>query len=408
MASIKLKGSTSGEITISVPAVAGTNTLTIPASSGSINVVNFDQTVKTANFTATSNSGYFVNTTSGAITITLPASPSAWEQISIIDYAGTFGTNNLTLDPNGNNIYGLSISNASKLNKNYTSVTLVYIDATKGWVILNNNSPEYSALTQSLAVDILLAAGGGGGQQYQGGSAGGGGGAGGLIYIASYPISYATTYTITVGAGGAKTTSTVQAGEGSNTTFASPSATLLTGIGGGGGGTPVSASGTHENGGSVGGGGEGVTTYGTAQQPIQSGDSGTYGFGNIAGFYSGNCGCSGGGAGGRGQTTGVTTNVPSIGGAGKSYSITGSSVTYCVGGDAGCYVGPSSSNEPANTGNAGNGGANSYTAGNGGSGVLIIRVPDTQSASATTGSPTILTPSGYNVYKFTASGSITF
>ena len=36
MASIKLQGDTSGELTISAPAVAGTNTLTLPASSGTL------------------------------------------------------------------------------------------------------------------------------------------------------------------------------------------------------------------------------------------------------------------------------------------------------------------------------------------------------------------------------------
>ena len=36
MASIKLTGDTSGEITISAPAVAGTNTLTLPASTGTV------------------------------------------------------------------------------------------------------------------------------------------------------------------------------------------------------------------------------------------------------------------------------------------------------------------------------------------------------------------------------------
>jgi hypothetical protein len=38
MASIKLQGDTSGELTISAPAVAGTNTLTLPASTGTIMV----------------------------------------------------------------------------------------------------------------------------------------------------------------------------------------------------------------------------------------------------------------------------------------------------------------------------------------------------------------------------------
>jgi len=39
MASIKLTGDTSGEITISAPAVAGTNTLTLPAETGTVGIV---------------------------------------------------------------------------------------------------------------------------------------------------------------------------------------------------------------------------------------------------------------------------------------------------------------------------------------------------------------------------------
>jgi hypothetical protein len=46
--------------------------------------------------------GYFVNTTCGAVTVTLPATPSAGDIISIADYASTFQTNNVTLCRNGN------------------------------------------------------------------------------------------------------------------------------------------------------------------------------------------------------------------------------------------------------------------------------------------------------------------
>jgi hypothetical protein len=45
----------------------------------------------------------------------------------------------------------------------------------------------------------------------------------------------------------------------------------------------------------------------------------------------------------------------------------------------------------------------------GGSGIVILRYPDTfNAATSTTGSPTISTSGGFRIYKFTASGSITF
>ena len=44
--------------------------------------VNWDTTVKTSDFTAVSGLGYFVNTTSGAVTVTLPASPSAGDIVA--------------------------------------------------------------------------------------------------------------------------------------------------------------------------------------------------------------------------------------------------------------------------------------------------------------------------------------
>jgi hypothetical protein len=49
------------------------------------------------------------------------------------------------------------------------------------------------------------------------------------------------------------------------------------------------------------------------------------------------------------------------------------------------------------------------SAGSGGSGVVVLRYPDTFGlATSTTGSPTVTNPTGYRVYTFTASGSITF
>ena len=55
--------------------------------------VNWQTTIKTGDFTAVSGEGYFIDTTSGEITLTLPSSPSAGAIVAIKDYANTFDTN---------------------------------------------------------------------------------------------------------------------------------------------------------------------------------------------------------------------------------------------------------------------------------------------------------------------------
>jgi hypothetical protein len=85
------------------------NGTTISLGGSSSIGVDFNwQTVKTAAFNAVAGEGYFVNTTSGVITVTLPTSASIGDQIAIKDYAGTFATNNLTIARNGHNIQGVS------------------------------------------------------------------------------------------------------------------------------------------------------------------------------------------------------------------------------------------------------------------------------------------------------------
>ena len=61
-------------------------------------------TTKTSNYTAVANDGVLTNTTAGAFTVTLPASPSNGAQVIVADAAGTWGTNNLTVGRNGSNI----------------------------------------------------------------------------------------------------------------------------------------------------------------------------------------------------------------------------------------------------------------------------------------------------------------
>jgi len=119
------------------------STITLNGSSlalgGSASVLAFDwQSVVTTDTTMVSGRGYFVNTTSGAITMTLPASPSAGDYVAIKDYAETFGTNALTIARNGSNIQGAA--NNSEISTNRASVVLVYIDSTKVWLFTNESN----------------------------------------------------------------------------------------------------------------------------------------------------------------------------------------------------------------------------------------------------------------------------
>jgi len=91
------------------------------------------QAVKTSGFTAVAGEGYFVNTTSGAITATLPSSATQGDEVSIIDYAGTFDTNNLTVGRNSHKIQGASADLTVSTER--AGFTLVYVDSTQGWLL---------------------------------------------------------------------------------------------------------------------------------------------------------------------------------------------------------------------------------------------------------------------------------
>ena len=94
------------------------------------------QAVKTSTFTAVAGEGYFINTTGGSFEMDLPAG-NIGDEVSFIDYAGTFDSNPLTIDQNGSEkIAGstdpLTVSTERAAN------TLVYVDGTQGWLLKNN------------------------------------------------------------------------------------------------------------------------------------------------------------------------------------------------------------------------------------------------------------------------------
>ena len=91
------------------------------------------QAVKTTTFTAVAGEGYFVNTNGGAFTMTLPSSPTIGDEVSFIDYAGTFDTNNLTIGRNSENIQGSAADLTVSVER--AANTLVYTDGTQGWLL---------------------------------------------------------------------------------------------------------------------------------------------------------------------------------------------------------------------------------------------------------------------------------
>ncbi len=93
------------------------------------------QAVKTSSFTAAAGEGYFVNTTSGAITMTLPAG-SIGNEIVFIDYAGTFDSYALTIAADGSEKIAGSTSDLT-VSIERAGNTLVYTDSTQGWLLKN-------------------------------------------------------------------------------------------------------------------------------------------------------------------------------------------------------------------------------------------------------------------------------
>ena len=127
--------------TITIGASGDTVTLASGASQtgfGRTGTVNWQTSIKTSNFTAANGEGYFCDTTSGGFTLTLPSSPSVGNIVSFKDYARTFNTSPLIVDRNGSNMDGVAAN--TTFSTVGTSGTLIYMDETKGWSLINDDA----------------------------------------------------------------------------------------------------------------------------------------------------------------------------------------------------------------------------------------------------------------------------
>jgi hypothetical protein len=404
---LKAPASVASDLTFTLPATDGASgQALITNGSGVLSFASAGlawQTIVTgATLTAVAGRGYFIDTTSNACTVTLPASASAGDTIILVDYARKWGTNKITINQNSLNFQGYSSPNP-EYNTNGQSVTLIYSGATKGWIPTVDDDVT-NEVPQVVDIDFLVVAGGGGGQN-------GAGGAGGYRTSTQTGITQGTVITVTVGDGGATAT------QGSSSSISGSGLTTITSAGGGYGGSE-SAGG---NGGS-GGGGHRDSAGGSGNTPSTSPSQGNNG-GSAAYLAPAYGGSGGGGASVAGSSS--TSQYGGNGGNGTANSITGSSIYYAGGGGGAYYIDgtgggtgglggggagisatPPANNGTANTGGGG-GGARLATSGTGGKGVVILSMLTSKYSGTTTGSPTVTTSGSNTILKFTGSGSYT-
>ena len=110
-----------------------TNQLEIYNGSAWHVVGDYERVLISTNTVALPNRTYWVNTTAGVVTLTLPASPVIGDFIKITDLAGTFGTNNCTVARNGNNI--MRVADDMTISTNGASIRMVYYDTARGWLL---------------------------------------------------------------------------------------------------------------------------------------------------------------------------------------------------------------------------------------------------------------------------------
>ena len=327
--------------------------------------IEWDTSIHTSTVTAESGKGYFVNTSGGAVTVNLPAA-SVGDIVAIKDYAGTFDTYPCTVAPNSSENIGGGNAADPTLDVEGESLTLVYADATQGWLATQQNVTTNPSGAQTFmaasggdatltvgdykthvftgpgtfcvssvsaetaannSVDYLVIAGGGGGAAY----AGGGGGAGGFRMANSLCLPSPTTsplasptgitvtaspYAIAIGAAGAANPGPSCGGVGG--TGGTSSFAPITSAGGAGGEAGPNAVGNPGGSGSGAKGGPGPSdgyAGGAGNVPPTDPAQGTPGG---AGFDGNATSTNGGGGGGAGAAGGDAAHaVGGTGGAGS-------------------------------------------------------------------------------------------
>jgi len=388
--------------------------------------IAWQSSIKTSDFSASSNEGYWVDTSSNTVTITFPSSPSVGDTIELVDYARSWGTNKISIDSNGKNYQGDPDTFLVEYDTSGQGLRVVYSGTTKGWIPTSDEVSEDNPI-DAYDVDFLVVAGGAGG----GVDSGGGGGAGG--YRASYnseasggggssesalQVVAGTQYTVTVGSGGASTNSnSTRGGAGTNSVFGS-----ITSLGGGQAGNGTAGILVGLSGGSGGGGGV-HSNAGTQSGGAGTANQGFAGGSGQGGAYPNRKGGGGGGASAVGGD--ATTTVAGNGGNGVASTITGSSVTRAGGGGGGGQgnagtagsggsggggagnVDGTGTAGTANTGGGGGASSSSQNSGAGGSGIVILRMPTAKYSGTTTGSPSVTTSGSDTILTYTGSGSYT-
>ena len=128
--------SVTGNITSTGDLTLSTGSITLSTASATIdahNTPSWNTSTQSTSFTASAGNQYFIDTSTAAVTLTLPSSAIIGDEIRVLDSAGTFDTNNLTIGRNSHKIQ----RDASDLTVTTegAAFALVYHNATNGWLL---------------------------------------------------------------------------------------------------------------------------------------------------------------------------------------------------------------------------------------------------------------------------------